>query len=210
MNEKVKNIIGYTLSTIFVVALAYFILQSSSINFTFDKKIKYFFKNNATFKNLATNDFDIFILPSSTKPRNLSDRVIEGIKYYNSWKNILNTNKKVIFYAYDTNSDGLRLNDKIVDYVDSNKGSYMIYNFTNKKFESLNKAYDYGQFKICNSLATCNKQRTKAANHSEASFFLKSCADNFCIINPRKKEYIIIKDKSVANVLGVLANYKRW
>lgn len=147
--------------------------------------------------------------------RTIPQTVIDGAYESNTWLNVFNADKKVVFYVYDPTGQNPDLspefNDRIQHYLQSKEMSphYMVVAYTESAVKNL-KTGVVGPSKICNSLEECNNQRKSATNYSNMAEFFKQCAKTACIINPANLKYVALKKRNYSSAVQVLYKLKEW
>lgn len=142
------------------------------------------------------------------RPQIIPDDVLDGSISSRTWTNLFTSNKKVIFYVYDSNDD---FHNRISSYYNQ-KALYKFYDFAPYK-RNIYETMRYGEVgpsKICNSIEECNKVRTKAANYTLLTNFLNRCASSMCIFDSSKNQYIRLKNRNVNEAVKALDGLKNW
>lgn len=150
------------------------------------------------------------------KPNKIPADVIEGYKLSGSWSNLFASDKKVIFYVYDTSGSNIAYTS---DFHSKFSGSYNKNNLLGKYYNLEPIEYSFfknyyvgitGPSKICNSIEECNETRKKSTTKASMQMFLDRCGKYFCIINPKKNEYVMLKEKNVQEAMSALNSLKNW
>lgn len=142
------------------------------------------------------------------RPRIIPDNVIAGSDSSHTWRNIFNSNKKVVFYLYNTNDD---FHSSIYNYFKQNKLSEN-YNFEPYSSDAFNNMRNgtIGPSKICDSLEECNRVRANASNYTLLTNFLSNCGKTMCIFNPAKNEYVQLKRRDITEAEHMLNGLQNW
>ena len=147
------------------------------------------------------------------RPKTIPDTVLRGVYESNTWTNIFNSEKKAVFYLYDS-SDSRYSNDfniRMTNYLNTkdNKPYYTNFSVSLSYFKNI-KAGMIGPSKICDSFEECNEQRMRASDYSNMAEFFNRCGQTVCIIKPETKQYIILKDRNFGSAVQVLNNLRKW
>ncbi len=142
------------------------------------------------------------------RPRIIPDNVLRGAALSNSWKNVFNANKKVIFYIYDGNDD---FNSQIQKYFYKNQ-LQKYYNLEAYEIASFNRwrLGAVGPEKICDSLEECNRVREKASGYTLMMEFLSNCGKTVCIIDSGKNQYVQLKRRNITDTENMIVGLKNW
>lgn len=142
------------------------------------------------------------------RPRIIPDNVLDGSQTSGIWRNIFNSNQKVVFYLYDNNDN---FHSSLSSYFSKNK-LYKNYNFKPVSLYEFNnmRSGDMGPSKICNSIDECNKVRTKASNYTLLTNFLSNCGRTMCVFNPAKNEYVQLKKRNITEAEQMLNGLQNW
>ena len=147
--------------------------------------------------------------------RTIPQTVIDGAYESNTWLDVFNADKKVIFYVYDPSGNNRSLSpdfhERIEYYLNTKemKPYYKVVAYSASSFKNI-KAGMIGPSKICDSLEECNKQRKAASDYSNMAEFFKQCGKTSCIINPYNNKYVILKSRNYAATVHALSNLKEW
>ena len=149
------------------------------------------------------------------RANNIPNDVFKGSELVRGWDRIFKAKKKVVFYAYDNSGKNVAyagdFHNKLTEAFNKNNlGEY--YNFEPMEYYFF-KNYYVGissATKICNSLEECNTVREIANYKATFQMFLDRCAKAFCIINPEKQQFILLRNRNVDEAMNVLINAKNW
>lgn len=144
------------------------------------------------------------------QPNQIPKAVLDGANSSHTWTNVLYSNKKAVFYVYN-NSGNDSLNSRVQFFIrkDKNANFYNIYAYSQGEFNSV-RAVDWGTSKICDSIEECNQVRLKASNYSLLAEFFKRCSRTMCVINPKKQQFIIMRDRDAQKAVNMLEDLKYW
>ena len=67
-----------------------------------------------------------------------------------------------------------------------------------------------GPSDICNSLEECKAQRDHAADYSSLQAFFQRCAKTMCVINPAKKQYVVLKKRDYDSAVKMINDLRGW
>lgn len=142
------------------------------------------------------------------RPRIIPENVLSGSQASGIWRNIFNSNRKVVFYLYDNNDD---FHSELYSYFVKNK-LISFYNYEPYSLNAFNNMHNgtMGPSKICNSIEECNKVREKASNYTLLSNFLSNCGKTMCVFNPAKNEYVQLKKRNITEAEHMLQGLKNW
>lgn len=142
------------------------------------------------------------------RPRIIPDNVLDSSRYSNTWQNIFNSNRKVVFYLFDENDN---FHSSLYAYF-SNNQLYKYYNFEPYSKNAFNNMRNgsIGPSKICNSMEECNKVRENASNYTMLTNFLSNCGKTMCIFDPGKSQYIQLKKRNANDAEHMLEGLKNW
>lgn len=149
------------------------------------------------------------------RANNIPAEVTRGAELSGYWGNIFKADKKVIFYVYDDRGNNVGyagdFHDKVSEYYNKNKlNAY--YNFEPAQFDYYKNYYVgiTGPSKICNSIQECNTMREMSTTRSAMQLFLDRCGKFMCIINPKKNEYIMLRNRNSNEAVNLLMTAKNW
>ena len=156
-------------------------------------------RQSAVYKNYRAN----------TIPKN----VLEGSKTSGTWKNIFNSNKKVIFYIYDgtVTKYSYDFHTSVSNYCMNGNiaRNYTLQATGLKTFNSIREG-EIGPSKICDSFEECSIVQRKAANYSLLENFLRNCGTTMCVFNPQKNQYIRLKNRNSTEAKQLLNGLINW
>lgn len=218
MNEKIKEVLGFIVCTIILVAIGFYSGFFNKISFD---KIALSFKqlpSDISGGKTILKSPDVSSSGSKRRiakynnyqPNEIPKAVIDGAYSSNTWTNIFNSDKKVIFYVY-SNSGNDKFNSRIQHFIrtDKNWNYYNLLAYPQSAYNSI-RANDWGTSKICNSIEECNQVRLKAANYTMLSEYINHCSRAMCIIHPKKRQYFILREKNPEKVITILNDLKLW
>lgn len=198
MSEKIKEFLGFLLCFLaFVYIIEHFEFHNNIVNEILLKKTNQVSKRTMPkkFKNYSVSN-----IPSS---------VYKGSQYSGIWQKLLFANNKVVFYVKD-DSDSL-FNNRVARLLHSDSfiGKYIIYDFKPANYRSFKRGV-YSAKTICNSLQECNEQRVNSSNYTEMVYFFDKCAKTMCIINPKKKQYVILRNRDYREAVNAISSLVNW
>lgn len=198
MSEKFKELFGFFLCFIgFVYLMEHFDFRNNIYSDILlkntAKKVKK--TSPAKYKNTSVSNIPAY--------------VYQGAEYSGLWLNVLKNDKKVVFYVQD--EEDTIFNKKVNMLLSSNNfaNNYDVFDFRPDSYKSY-KRNIYSSKKICNTLQECNSQRKNASSYTEMAFFFDRCARSMCIINPKKKQYVMLRNREYREVLKTLTNFANW
>ena len=216
--EKVKEAISFFICAAVLLGIGFY---SGFFNNFNSKDIENSFKQLGSDlsggKNASQNGFSInkgsrgrIAKYRGYQPNEIPKAVLDGANSSNTWTNVLYSDKKAIFYVY-SNSGNDNLNSRVQFFIqqDKNANFYNVYAYSEGEFNSV-RAVEWGTSKICDSLEECNQVRLKASNYSLLSEFFKRCSRTMCIINPKRKQYFILRERDPQNAIKILEDLKMW
>lgn len=139
-------------------------------------------------------------------PQNIPQRLVGRTFQTPSWNRIFNANQTVVFYIYNEKSDDFDY--KIRKFLNSNP-KFLNASMTEIGLRHASWGYSAHE-KVCNSLKECNEQRENAVANSTALTLLEHCGKTMCIINPQKKQYIMLKKRDATDAVRLINDAKRW
>lgn len=143
----------------------------------------------------------------SYRPNNIPKELYATVNDSGFWRNLLYTNKKVVFYIYDKD---LKFHNQIQNYLAGNPGKYYSLEAVNQYyFDKLKWGY-VGPSKICDSIAECNDQRKKALSSTIANDFLRQCGKGICVFNPSNKQYVMLRNQKPDAAIKMLDELIYW
>lgn len=167
-------------------------------------------------KNSKTNWFDT----NSSKSRRVSSykeyqpmlipqAVLRGVESSGMWKQIFYSDKKVVFYIY--NSEQSDFHYSVQNYLAGKTKAkhYNLYAYNEAAFNSM-RVGDIGPSKICDSLEECNAVRQKAADYTALTEFLKICGKYMCIIDPYDGQYVRLRNKNSGQAVKMINDFINW
>lgn len=144
---------------------------------------------------------------SSYQPNRIPDAVLRGAEYSGVWNNLFNSNQKIVFYIYDSNSTNF--NNRVRNYILNNGGGYSLRAYEQQEFINMRTGTSASQ-KMCNSLEECNRQRQNASDYASTATFLRMCGNTMCIINPSKRQFVRLNTKNSGAATDMLQALKNW
>lgn len=198
MNEKFKEFLG------FLLCFASFVYIMEHFDFRSNIFSDILFKNSTSMVKKTT--------PTRFKNHSVSNipsAVYRGSQYSGIWVNVLHNDKKVVFYVKDKEDTLFNKKVDLLLSADSFSQKYDVYAFKPDNYRSYKRSV-YSSKKICNTLKECNLQRKNASNYTEMVYFFDKCAKKMCIINPKKKQYVLIRSRDYKDVLKTLSNFANW
>ena len=223
MSEKSKEVFGVLACIGLLVGLGYY------TGFFNDFNLENFFKTTSSdVANLKTdmtsnkNNKKNFHIGGekmskfgNLRANNIPNDVYKGAELVRGWDRVFKGNKKVVFYAYDNSGKNVAyagdFHNKLTNAFNQNHLSEY-YNFEPMDY-SIFRNYYVGistATKICNSLEECNKVRQTANYKATFQMFLDRCAKAFCVINPEKQQFLLLRNRNVDEAMNVLINAKNW
>ena len=223
MSEKSKEVFGVLACIGLLVGLGYY------TGFFNDFNLENFFKTTSSdVANLKTdmtsnkNNKKNFHIGGekmskfgNLRANNIPNDVYKGAELVRGWDRVFKGNKKVVFYAYDNSGKNVAyagdFHNKLTDAFNQNHLSEY-YNFEPMDY-SIFRNYYVGistATKICNSLEECNKVRQTANYKATFQMFLDRCAKAFCVINPEKRQFLLLRNRNVNEAMNLLINAKNW
>ena len=203
-NNKFKECICF-LVCIFFIFFVYVNLNSSN-NLVINPN----FNLNKYSKNLKLNNKSRYndLTYKSYRTIKIPQNVINGAYTSGIWEDLFFANKKVIFYVFEGNDP---FSNAIISYYRKKKLSnyYILKIYSKDSFNNMRYG-TVGPTKICNSFAECMAIGQKASNYNELTLFLKNCGKTMCVINPRKQQYTILKNRTSTNGIKFLYELKNW
>jgi hypothetical protein len=142
------------------------------------------------------------------RPRIIPESVLKGSESSNTWTNVFNNDKKVVFYITDGKDDFDSSIQSYVSKTNLNK-NYTFSLYTQDAFNNM-RTGTIGPSKICNGFEECNKLRENASNYTLLTSFLSNCGRTMCIIKPSQKQYIQLKTRSAEDAKKMLEGLKNW
>ena len=152
---------------------------------------------------------------NGVRTSHIPQKVVNGVSASYQWNSIFKASKKTIFFVYDNNS-ALYSNQQFYNSVNSFLSSnnynryYQLVALDTNSYSSMKSAGDIGASKICDSIEECKAQADKASNHTAAATFVDRCAKNLCIVNPRKMDYIIVRNPNIKTTSEFIEKLKNW
>ncbi len=226
INDKLKEFVSFILCIAVLCAVGYYTgvikgFSADDINIAY-KKLTYSLSQNmkpaaerkSLFMSNRSNSVNNQSF-NSYRPRIIPETVIRGAYSSNTWTNIFNSNKKVVFYIYDSGGNNKNLSpdfhEKLSNYLNiyENRKYYVLAAYTENAFKNI-KTGQIGPEKICNSLQECNNQRRNASDYSNMADFFSRCSRTMCIINPRTNQYITLKSRNFGSAVSILNNLREW
>jgi len=223
MNDKLKETIGVTACIVLLISIGFYtgffndhklsdfekLVKDASSDFkSIDGNLN-LGNSNSKIKNNNTSRIDKY------RANNILDGVYEGSRLSGFWKNVFASNKKVVFYVYDSYDNNKKYSKDFHDKVLSAYEKGKMNNYYNFEATDLSVFKNYnvgivGSTKICNSLEECNQQRNLATKRSEMQMFLDRCSTGFCIINNKKKEFVMLRHRNSDEAINALKTLKNW
>lgn len=212
MNKEILKEVGcYAGCIVFITACAYF---SGFFNETSYQSL-----SNTVVNNVKASSIEQYInqersprkkvtVYKNYRPRIIPDNVIAGSDSSHTWKNIFNSNKKVVFYLYNSNDE---FHSALYGYFSKNQ-LYKSYNFEPYSSDAFNNMRNgsIGPSKICNSLEECNRVRANASNYTLLTNFMANCGKTMCIFNPAKNEYVQLKKRNIKEAEQMIQALSNW
>lgn len=148
-------------------------------------------------------------------PSYIPDSVLRSAKDTGTYSEIFNSNTKSVYYVYDDYGKDIDytidFHNRFQNYISRNslKTYYDIRPYTLYLFHNMRVGVT-GPTNICKSLAECKAQRDHAADYSSLQAFFNRCAKTMCIINPAKKQFIVLKKRDYESAVKMLNDLKGW
>lgn len=125
----------------------------------------------------------------------IPDKVYEDTTSSDKFANILNSNRKVIYYAYLINdSDANVFLDEFGKLLKSHAELQSYYFYYPDPMEQFSSVY-------------CNKV---GSSDCIQNFLVKNCHNNMCIVNPYKKQILKISSKNFRQAFDSVYSHKNW
>ena len=140
------------------------------------------------------------------QPLKIPDAVLRGSKTTRNMEYMFSGNKKNVYYVFGTANLSNEFHTNIQNKTSSLSSKY---NFYSSKTTSIGTG-NTGSNKICNSIQECNDVRQKASDHTVLSNFFFNCGKTMCIINPYRKQYVILKKRDINEATKMLNALKNW
>ena len=223
MSEKLNEFFGILACLGLLIGLGYY--TGFFNDFSFEKLLKTTssdvanLKTDMSSKKDKKNSFHIGGERMSKfgkyRANNIPNDVYKGAELVRGWDRVFKGNKKVVFYAYDNSGRNVAyagdFHNKLTDAFNQNHLN-QYYSFEPMDY-SIFRNYYVGistATKICNSLEECNNVRLAANYKSTFQMFLDRCAKAFCVINPEKQQFILLRNRNVDEAMNILINAKNW
>lgn len=147
------------------------------------------------------------------QPSRISKNAMKGTEVLPVWRNMFNTNKKVVFYIFDENSptdqDFHRSMQLYLNKTSTmrNRYNFEAYSIRGFKHVPLGEGINNG---VCNSFDECKEQHQRAADYSSLASFLERCGKTMCVIYPRKQQFIKLKKRNARDAVIMLNGLRNW
>lgn len=210
--DKLKETLSFLICILIIIGFVNYtgILNNFNVNDLKSSLENLSFNSNKN--NQAVNSGNTKRVPKhkNYQPNKIPQAVIKGAYSSNTWTNIFNSDKKVIFYTYNNNGND-QFNNSIQSFINNDKNYryYNVFSYSEREFNAV-RANDWGTSKICDSLEECNQVRLKASNYSVLAEFFKRCSRTMCIIHPQKQQFFMLKQKDPDKVRIILEDFKSW
>lgn|GEM_PF-3134032 len=178
----------------------FFYFTSDSFDFSgIEKSINNFLGNNE--KNPYSSDKLV-----SARQLPGDARLAAKIRY--EWAEMLNSNKKVIFYTYTNDVQSQNFHRGIQNQLSKLGSSYKLVAYEHSYY----KGIMYGEIKSksCSSPAECNQMRKESSAISNLTILLDNCAKTMCIINNKNNSYLRLRKKDLNDANATLTKYRNW
>ena len=199
---------------VIVGVFGYIVFQSGAIN---DVKAGKFDKAVARVTSFAMGAVDKGAkqatknLPNKKFGGNAISLIIPDVCYtfddINIFKELFNTDKKVVFYVYTPQEE--KTAQEIKKYINEYYSSvYIDKSMTKTRFidrKSDVRTNNNG----CSSIEECRKVQANSSRHTQISSFVEKCAKGVCIINNQTRHYVKISSKDVEKVKELLKKYSQ-
>ena len=219
MNNRLKETLSVFSCVGLLIGIGFYTGFFKEYNFSYFQNL---FKGTSSDISSIKDNFKFGNINSTQTSRiqnyrttNIPQDVLKGAELSGNWPNIFRSSKKVIFYVYDDRGSNLAYSGDFHRLVSESFGKSTLnryYNFEPSDyyiFRNYNVGIT-GSTQMCNSLEECNAMREKASKRAAMQMFLDRCAKYVCIINPKKQEYIMLKDRNANDTINALNTLKNW
>ena len=195
--KQLTNFFNIIIGVILISGAIWYLVYLSPKNVNYTKKVAYEFQN----QNKQTNHIsqsDNVITHNKPKKKDYVVENIPAVYYENSTPrdqlyNVLNTNKKVITILCPEKSFLTKL---------------FIYSFEKKLAKNVNKNYYY--YIVFQYDDDYEYKCEKGGQYCAPRYLLEACTDKLCIVNPRKRQNLILTRLNPDIAMQILDQYKNW
>ena len=210
--DKLKETLSFLICILIIIGFVNYtgILNNFNVNDLKSSLENLSFNSNKNNQAVNSGNTKRVSKHKNYQPNKIPQAVIKGAYSSNTWTNIFNSDKKVIFYTYNNNGND-QFNNSIQSFINNDKNYryYNVFSYSEREFNAV-RANDWGTSKICDSLEECNQVRLKASNYSVLAEFFKRCSRTMCIIHPQKQQFFMLKQKDSDKVRIILEDFKSW
>ncbi|MBO6087616.1 hypothetical protein J6P92_04630 [bacterium] len=225
MNAKVKEILGIFVCIGLLIGLGIYTGFFNNFGMADVQRVL-----NSAFHDISNPNFDFIKTGNDDsvsfgnknvstigqyRANNIPEQALKGARMSGFWPNIFKSEKKVVFYVYEPSGKStkysMEFHEKIKEKFKNGKLN-KYYNFEPSEF-AIYRNYNVGLIgstKVCNSIEECKNMHELTSSRAAMQIFLDKCAANFCIINLKNNEFVMIRNKDANEAIKALNVLSGW